>query len=1624
MNGSALQTVTSLSLRPMKQSSAWTFALALALLRSKPEGSASAALDEFLTQNESILLLPTPFAKSPNGKASTDHNLTKESKQFTLRGVVYSGVTPDDFEMATKISSMLAIALDDALRVIVQTKLRIPIETISERKLELLSRLPDDSALMAGEIQLRTYISAILSEQRTVLSLLVECFSARFDENASSVVQNIGNTVSTGDNFVLHSIEALNQFLQTESEVNESLIQKIIAEEGLLRMTCLIKFIFEVILVLGRSLSVVVQKWFAVMEKHSFLQPSYFRDSKHTSSFLESLCTVTSLQLLQLNHDFGNPDPELYLDNPETFKFVNGVILSANCSNLIKYAWLLICHKKSIVLEEFKEVLALFLQIVSLSETHNTVNQLSRLLSTVPIFDEILGIHKVLFFDDIFSMVLCDLLLLALPLITVTDEGARCIREVFSAAPEYCVQSFFKNDEAARNITLSRAKFPHSLSPFLCLASINGRFALEELSHMKSYMCEFESQEATPKCKIDSDDTDLVETEAPFDIYPPFEGKNKLSLYLESGTKAKVINLNEDSKTIFMFVHNYNGWALLGRILENISKSFDSANSAKLLMLADTAILIERVCEQASVTEIKSILEYMSAYSDDSDIVEILFRLLEQSMHNRCIFQAEKLLNVVSYLMPVVSKRVWSYLSSSSLLPSNGKEGLASILFGSIESKQGHYNLSIALVKFVARLADNCLSDTTDYPESAKNEILEAFVRHLNFILESIVNCKFNEGLQKLELGLLILNVFKQILETVYGVAASLPANEKPTKVFSGASSSIVNAFINTDLRVSRSAELIFQLIDYLASSEVSFESRDPTSFMLNLWVNSALAFSKLIITVRHSEKDLHSCSFENQMLLKLPKLVAIYLKNGVHRKAILDFLSTLMACSGRDKSPSMLSFLGPETANALLLSLATDLDNPFDDFAVKISIYDFLCSIMEANEQGLSVLLISGRDVFNEFTSKKEISTSHQTTSLLDILKRNVNEIQTYPDSVSVHLLDAIALAFNSWTTGRDNDSDVNFVSHLINIVGDFKKPQLSASSFDLTVASYKCKVVSKIAEILSLVFFTTKNEKCEKSMAKLLFSDSFIALLPQVFRISDYDTHLFLRVQSRFERAFPKHKLSQFATSIQKRNRFGPEAIYDLGIMDCLFKNHSEWQDIRHEIMLCSDNIQYFNVQVSLAKSFGALLTTFCRRARTSLSSAYFDLIPVLLNIVDPMDVYSKDFIAQQRFERVELAFYLGYAVSNNKNVEKSPKTAISILAACVDILRADSHIDIPLNSRSGEIHKSLLRTCYLALATLKDSSDLVSTSFNVVGEFFEHVVAKGTTDIIIELQNDVYLSRTKKCTSNFNGKLDYLRLILSILKLILSFDLVPSSRSRLIEMLASKGTIEGLRSLYSFSHLILVNDDPVFAQLSLMFTQQLMLNESFLRSHVDSRLFIVIRESVISQPLKEGGINIENAPQLHQNWTNGILPILVTCLAKGQCVNEVLLTLKVFSKQIEYCVDLWSRDSSSLKVSSANVLETVQIIYIYQFLSSMAQSQQLSALSPSEVDMPFIPGLDTPQKRDDFVNFISNLLKHPKFFVSRIVASSAEEKAMMKANDKEFSVFARNLIDEVANLKELIA
>ncbi|KAG7661893.1 NUP188 [[Candida] subhashii] len=1623
-----------LPLKPIQPTQYWTFDNALTLINSCEDPYILDALDEFLMLNSGTLRSPSPFELS--GKKEK-----LSAKDLTLRSVLYTDVTPVNISDAEIIEQHLHCDAKEVLRIIIQTCKKIPPKFCNEF-FALKSKLHDDRDKELDNERLFLYTSKILRERRIILKIAIELLNNKSNSKASLTIQNLGKEIFTSKTYVESMIisiqDNVNFLMHPKTWGLSEKLDELVHNERVLFIIEASKVLTEIIVQNPTLEKSLCKQWFHFMKGNNFAMSLGPRIS-HPEAFavLQGLFTIISVAFLDLENAFDNASNAKdgsYFNDANIFVSVNDAITNpANTNSVILYAWSIVLLRKYYFMMEYPEstINADLSNKLNTEQINSIVTMLNQKCAELNVFHAIRRLNELLKFDRVNSVVLSNVILASMPLIDLTADVARAIESIVSNCPKNVVEKFFENDSTIDAIVLARTKFPLSLTPYIILCSINGGFALHEFNELKSYIQVFKKEEFVNMYQIDDQNTELVKLSQGIDIFPPFESNKKISMALKSGTKAKILPAANQEEVLVTFLHRYNGWALLGRIAQNISKEFNASDPGMVNLIVEVLRLLNRVVLNNNIDDSKKVLDALSAFTDDSDILEVVLRLFEQALHARNVEVLSGIIDLLTNLMPFLSYRIWPYLSKSSIFPHNGKEGFASIIFGSIEMVSGSYDFTVSLVKFVDALIQNCLSLDQDYPQKSKAAILSKFVNHLVSIFETFTYCRFSSVHQKLEMGVLILDIFSTILASVHGVAEDSKPEEKVTKVFAEPSARILDAFLMTDSDCSRACSPILGMIDSLSETLQVYELIDVSGFWYDSWIRCALSYSQLIITIR-SSLSYKPSAFERNLYSKLPSLVASYSQFESIRKDILDLLTSLTSANWLDEQqPSLLSNLGRDCAQVLMHSLATDIDNSFDDYKLKISLYDFICGVMGGKQDGLSVLFISGRDVFGDFTKSEHSSRKVETKiSLLQILKKNIRDIKYYPNSVSIHLVDALSLACNSWTTAKENENDIEFINTLISRVRlQISDPPDSSDSF--ISRCYELKLVSKITEILALHLFATRNEECKKNIINFVNSDDFIEIAKTKFAVKNYQASLHANVSISFESLFPTLKLSQFATGLAKRNRFGTNSVYNLALMDALFKNEPGWPQIREQVIATSINLQYVDAQISSAKSFGALLTCFCRKFDGALDERILDFVDYLLKL-DICEGIPSEIFQSIYHERVELAFYLIYTFySRAKSTTKS--RVFEIIKSASTLLSSGSMDFISSLAESKGFYRPLLKVVYCSLGLIKKDSSLLTESFSLFRDLFELIICQGTKTLLIELQNDLYAPKSSKVTK-VNERIDDLMLILSILKSFVGVSSSTNFQNEMSLLVNKHGTIKSLLNLFSFSHSVEVNGELIFAQLSLMYILELMSVDVIADKFASSGLFVVLLESPISSTLRAGGVSISNGSQYHRLWINGILPIIITSLFKigPSIIPELSVALQLYSKQIETCIESWSRDSSSIKISTALIAETGQILLLYDLLKAMNAGEYWRSVAPvvstieggGEEAPSILPGLENESKIEDFVDCLDNLLKHPKFLTSRIIPSSLEEQHVIQTGGEPFANFVKGIINEISDLKDFFS
>ncbi|ODQ82451.1 hypothetical protein BABINDRAFT_5416 [Babjeviella inositovora NRRL Y-12698] len=1591
----------------------WTFENAVLLIEECQDPVILEALDNFVQQNKPVLLSPSPLA--------FDGAVTVDAKQFTLRGVTYPKITNATREDAAKIATLLHLSETEIIRIILQTNIRIPAKKNDEKVKTNLS-VPKEREKARQKELITFYASRVLRERRAIISLTTAVLKNKNNPRCSEVIRTVGKQIYVTKDLISRTIDQLEkhaQLLSSKAWATDYSAEFNELYKSELLMTTQSVLMLLVDLVAGNP---CVQKadacrWFKLMEKTNFAADLAKAIEVGQLETIESLCSVASILFLDLDFDFYNTtDVVNYMNDPESFASINRALSNTASNPIVMFAWTIVLFRKAITMDDAFDDTFMAIFDNDLSELDRTIKAFTVRSYDLNVFAALKKCHDNLQFDPYYSSVLGSMLIHSSPFAPLTPELASTVETVMKDASDVILERFFNHEGVQRWFILARAKFPSSIAPFVRLANVNSFFAYEEFKQVRSYTALFTKEYLETVYEFDDTDEDLIKLTSNIDIPPMYERSN-LTLLLEAGTKGKILPTEDEDEVLVAFLYKYNGWSLLGRILQNISKQLDKD---KLDLVVDMFHLLHNVARDLPAEQVEEILSFMSLYTDDSDIVEVVLRLFEQALHGRQVVILEAGMNLLSVLVPYRSSRIWSYLSKSPLLGQVGTESFLEIILGSIEMANSNFEFTVSVFKFVNFLISDCLSLEETFPSKHKSEILVRFVAHGIRVFESFIHWSVSKRHEKLQLGTLLVGIFSKILISVYSIDESKDASSKPTKVFAESASLLVRAFLIADLRDVRSNAPIISTIEAISASSTAFHTTDNAGFWHDQWIHQSLAFSSLLVSIR-SMLNLHPSSFEKSLFVKLSNLVDVYSRYSHWRLSVVRLMTAIVSAKWPNEPPSMLSHLGSNHASILLHSLSSDLNSGFDDSSMGISLYDFFAAVMEGNQEGLSILFIRGEDTKG---------SSPGSVSLLGILKKNVVNIHRHSDSISLHLVDALALAFNSWTTARESDNDQEFISELIRRLQD--EPAKEPKTFDEYVEScYKFKMFSKISEILALYLYSTPDTECSQLILDLIKSDAFIKKMKHFFKIRGYNSALHANLQYKFEKRWSSLSLKDFTRSfLVQRKRFGADAIYDLDLLNEFLGGDARWADFQNEVILASVNLQYIVAQINNSKSLGALITAYCQKTGAGVESSFASIAVELLRINSvegtPASIFNE--IYQ---ERIELAFYIVYSISKT-STSVSDNQVFSIIRAASELLVShDFGFIEKLDNKENTSYRPILRILLSTLGMIKADAKLIAEHSETFSNIFGLVIAKGFSCLLSSIQNEVFSSYEKEFSKSaaITSKMEDVLMILSVLKAFVNLHLTDEFKTTMTSLLLDSGTLRSILNLYSSSHLININGEPVFAEMMLMVIYQLVSVDVVAEQLISNGLFSVLTESPISLVLQKGGVRPSQSPRYHHIWSNELLSIVLTLLSKFgvRLLPEVCMFLTHFEKQIHGALSGWKQNS--VVISAPYIQETTQLVLLYQVLEALNVQEYILVgyaknLGYGASDVVLFPGLETEDDRASLSDRLKYLLSHPKFLSSRVAPCTLEEQRIFDNGGKALERFIADIVGEIRDLKESIA
>jgi len=355
----------------------------------------------------------------------------------------------------------------------------------------------------------------------------------------------------------------------------------------------------------------------------------------------------------------------------------------------------------------------------------------------------------------------------------------------------------------------------------------------------------------------------------------------------------------------------------------------------------------------------------------------------------------------------------------------------------------------------------------------------------------------------------------------------------------------------------------------------------------------------------------------------------------------------------------------------------------------------------------------------------------------------------------------------------------------------------------------------------------------------------------------------------------------------------------------------------------------------------------------------------------------------------DRANLAFSL---IANKSLIVKSEEVKTVLRLAFNALVGPELTFFDALAEGKFDLARPLLRIIVTCLKRFDRSRD---RSPGLLLDIFEPIVAKAATNLF-------NCARTQPN----EDVADMISIVIAIGQEIVDLCGKEMVMSEFCNKLMDHNSIETAVRLYTSSHQSLVDDQPIFAELSLQYIVALCSVPRVPEQLAVAGIIPSIMDSPISSILQSNDIRSPQSHILHRVWTRGILPIIFNLLQSlgSRIVGDTVSFLRLYEQQIQSAFTEWSRPKL---VTTALVDETILLLVLFKVVDTYLQQEH---------DRFVFRG------KEDLLDNVNKLLAHPRFLARLVHPTSLEEEKLMEQRMTE-GEFRNELVAKVArNLEEM--
>ncbi|KAF1815256.1 hypothetical protein P152DRAFT_480315 [Eremomyces bilateralis CBS 781.70] len=962
-----------------------------------------------------------------------------------------------------------------------------------------------------------------------------------------------------------------------------------------------------------------------------------------------------------------------------------------------------------------------------------------------------------------------------------------------------------------------------------------------------------------------------------------------------------------------------------------------------ITILLDACFRMPHIHNQEDVdpkTEALLILgECRSLLSDQRDLISVVFAIFEQQLQRECeqpgldgsldlLISCLRFITIVTAVSP---ERVWGPLSRSRFVRSDGSGGAIIAIVTSTELVTGQFGFLLACIRLFEELVEDAVIRSVSRNAASKavvrfgtpnvttsmstqkmiSDLIALAVKLLAGVYSAFGSWNFQDVNERLEIGSRLTSLFERIVVYVYDCDEATAPKERLAGTLAGSAEYLLEIF----LAPSDSSGFTRPLLESLTYG-CMVPSQTPDVTALKPWTKqteSAIKFSTILLRAGIL-LNMPTSLLEQQLFKVAPVLARLFAGGDAHKYSTACLLEAMIRSSDKssEEPASLLGQMGSETATSFLAALL-QLNRPLEDPAIEEAIWQLLSAVVSSRQQWFAIAILTGKSPRD---MRANASRGGQQASLGNNVLRHAAEALK-ADEMPIHrgfpMLTFLRDAFSHYAWTMDTfTAHRDCVNALIRHLQPMPRPSSLNTPEVVVTTAQQWSFISVAVEILALHLHSEPRQKRADLVARLTqpsadrpsvveYLTGPVPGMSEVVRAQvgagaspiAYNRSLHANLNRNFNMVFRPASLQNFKRTLLYRAELGWNYFYDIPFAAKLLRYEKAWEGrngngLKAEVLRANANLSLVESQVQLLRAWKLLAIELSRsitpneRAARQLTTAVVSSLEANKSDNSPPELAGRVIQSRLELSFIVVQRLVAAGLSDQETQELFDAAWNAFRDTCNDFDNAFS------GSNVDEVRMTL-KILFLAiqanfrLLTQPRPDGMSDGDWNQVVqrrtaqiptalEIMDKVVLRGVKSFVKQVHNDA-----QSCDPSD------LVLLTAIFQFSLRVPGMGRSHSQISLLVSTASAIRCATTLFSWSDKLVINGDPIYGELSVLFLLELSSVPLVAESMAVEGVLANISNSNLAKYFRlEHGMGPFDEPvRLHSIWTRGILPLCLNLL-----------------------------------------------------------------------------------------------------------------------------------------------